>query len=134
MDQHEFVGVGWQFPIAPDPTGAIALVGGDADVERAIYLILATEPGERPMRPEFGCRLQQFFFEPVTSATAALLAHEVKLALRRWEPRIDIDSVVVTADPVDASTLWVDIAYRIRDTYDTRNLVFPFYVIPDDEP
>ena len=132
MEQHEFVGVGWQYPINLDPTSAICLVGGDVDVEQSIYLILATEPGERPMRPEFGCRLQQFFFEPVTSATAAMLAHEVKLALRRWEPRIEVEGVVVTADRDDPSKLWVDVGYRIRNTYDKRNLLFPFYLIPDD--
>ena len=54
----EFVGRGWAFPLAADDTGSIALVAGSTEIEQAIRLILGTAPGERPMRPGFGCRIR----------------------------------------------------------------------------
>jgi phage baseplate assembly protein W len=131
--ENSFVGTGWSWPVETDPTGQIALVSGPGEIEQAMYLILATAPGERPMRPEFGCRLQEFVFAPADAATAALIAAEVHTSLRRWEPRISVDDVLVTADGDESSTLWIDVRYTVRSTYDRRNLVFPFYVIPEHE-
>jgi phage baseplate assembly protein W len=130
---NSFVGTGWTWPVQTDPTGQIALVSGPGEIEQAMYLILATAPGERPMRPEFGCRLQEFVFAPADAATAALIAAEVRASLRRWEPRITVEDVLVTADGDESSTLWIDVRYTVRSTYDRRNLVFPFYVIPEHE-
>ena len=126
----EFIGRGWAFPLRVDATGGIALVSREREIEEAIRLILGTSPGERPMRPEFGCRIHEYVFSPADSATATALGNEVRSALRRWEPRIDVEDVVVTIDPRDASLLYIDIRYAIRTTNDRRNLVFPFYVIP----
>jgi phage baseplate assembly protein W len=130
---NSFVGTGWSWPVETDPTGQIALVSGPGEIEQAMYLILATAPGERPMRPEFGCRLQEFVFAPADAATAALIAAEVRASLLRWEPRIAVEDVLVTADGDESSTLWIDVRYTVRSTYDRRNLVFPFYVIPEHE-
>jgi phage baseplate assembly protein W len=126
----EFIGRGWAFPLRVDATGGIALVTREREIEEAIRLILGTSPGERPMRPEFGCRIHEYVFAPADSATATALGNEVRSALRRWEPRIDVEDVAVTIDPRDASLLYIDIRYAIRTTNDRRNLVFPFYVIP----
>lgn len=130
---NSFTGTGWGWPVAADATGAVALVSGVAELEQAMYLVLATAPGERPMRPEFGCRLPDFVFASTSSATAALIAAEVHTALTRWEPRITVDDVLVTTDPDEPTTLWIDVRYTVRASYDRRNLVFPFYVIPDEE-
>ncbi len=127
-----FIGTGWAWPLAVDSTGGIAMVEGTTELEQAMYLILATTPGERPMRPEFGSRLREFVFAAADATTAGLIAGEVRASLLRWEPRIDVESVVVTADPDDAATLWIDIAYVVRETYDRRNLVVPFYTIPEE--
>ena len=126
----EFIGRGWAFPLRTDATGGIALVSREKEIEEAIRLILGTAPGERPMRPEFGCRINEYVFASADGGTANAIAAEVKHALRRWEPRIDVQDVVVTFDARDATTLYIDIRYAIRRTNDRRNLVFPFYVIP----
>lgn len=132
-EHHSFVGAGWQWPLETDPTGSIALVGGTRELEQAMYLILSTNPGERPMRPEFGARLRRFVFSSGDATTAGLIAAEVQQALTRWEPRVAVQEVRVTTDPDDPTTLWIDITYVVRSTNDRRNLVFPFYVIPDHE-
>lgn len=126
----EFIGRGWAFPLRSDATGGIALTSGPRKIEEAIRLILATSPGERPMRPQFGCRIHDHLFAPVSTATIGAIESDVRAALLRWEPRIDVDEVVVTLDARDAGLLYIDIRYRLKGANDRRNLVFPFYVIP----
>jgi phage baseplate assembly protein W len=64
--------------------------------------------------------------------TAAELSNEVHNALLRWEPRVDVKSVNVLVDRYERNKLYIDIMYAIKLTNDWRNLVFPFYTIPDD--
>ena len=125
-----FIGSGWAFPMRVDATGGIALVEKEAEIEQAVRLILGTAPGERPMRPEFGCGIHDYVFSPADAATAGRIAYEVQVALERWEPRIIVQDVLVTTDEADACTLYIDIHYLTRGTNDPRNLVFPFYIIP----
>jgi phage baseplate assembly protein W len=129
---YDFVGAGWAFPLGVDARGGIALARRDQELEQAIRLILATYPGERPMRPEFGSKVRDFVFRSATIDTAAELASEVEKALTRWEPRITVEHVNVTVDEDDRSRLYIDLGYSIKGTNDRRNLVFPFYTIPDD--
>ena len=128
----EFIGRGWAFPLRTDATGGIAMVSREREIEEAIRLILGTSPGERPMRPEFGCRIHDFVFGSADDPTANLIGAEVRRSLARWEPRINVEDVVVSFDVRDASVLYIDIRYSIRQTNDRRNLVFPFYVIPGE--
>jgi hypothetical protein len=129
----EFIGTGWAFPLRTDHTGSIALVSHEREIEESIRLILATAPGERPMRPEFGCGAHDYVFAPADAATAGDIAYAVRIALDRWEPRITLNDVVVRFDAVQTGTLYIDIEYSVRGTNDPRNLVFPFYVIPPHE-
>ena len=130
----EFVGNGIAFPMQTNAIGGVALVTREREIQEAIRLILGTAPGERPMRPEFGCRISEHVFAPANATTAGQLSYDVRAALDRWEPRVDVDDVEVTFDAVDSGVLYIDITYRIRGTNDPRNLVFPFYVIPQHEP
>jgi uncharacterized protein len=126
----EFIGRGWAFPVHTDATGSVALVSGDQEILESIRLILGTAPGERPMRPEFGCAIHDLVFAPADSATAGQIAYAVRVALERWEPRITLTDVMVGFEAVEQGTLLIDIRYTLRDSNDPRNLVFPFYVIP----
>jgi phage baseplate assembly protein W len=131
-----FVGRGIAFPMRVDASGSLALVSGVADIEKSMRIIIGTAPGERPMRPEFGCRIWELLFEPINTNTLGLMETVVEEALHRWEPRVEITAV--TADAVDPSNGAVDIsiAYVIASTNESRNLVYPFYTIPgegDDE-
>lgn len=127
MGAASFLGSAWAFPVAPDPRGRVPLVAGADAVAQSILLILETEPGERLMRPDFGCGLRRFLMKPNTVATRALIQREVARALKQWEPRVDVESVEVT--PGDDPSL---VAIRIDyvHTRDRRpgNLVYPFYL------
>jgi phage baseplate assembly protein W len=126
----EFIGRGWAFPLRTDATGGIALVAREREIEEAIRLVLGTAPGERPMRPEFGCRIHDYIFASADGATASAIAFEVREAIRLWEPRVDVDDIAVTFDAKDPAVMYIDIRYVIRRSNNRRNLVFPFYVIP----
>ncbi|BCL29568.1 GPW/gp25 family protein [Streptomyces aurantiacus] len=129
----QFVGSGWAFPMRIGPTGGIALVSGEREVEEAIQLVMATVPGERPMRPEFGCAIHDMVFAPINEETAGRIQHEVYTSLDRWEPRIEVHEVEVTAGDDATGVLYIDVRYSIRGTNNPRSLVFPFYVIPSHE-
>jgi phage baseplate assembly protein W len=130
----QFIGAGWAFPLRTDATGSIALVTREREIDEAIRLILGTTPGERPMRPEFGCAIADQVFAGADATTAGRIAYEVRRALDRWEPRIEVVEIGISFDDQDAGTVYIDVRYRIRGTNDPRNLVFPFYLIPDEEP
>jgi phage baseplate assembly protein W len=129
----QFIGAGLAFPLRTDATGGIALVRGEREIAEAIRLILGTSPGERPMRPEFGCAISEFVFAPADAATAGLIAYEVRIALERWEPRIDLQDVQIDFADAANGVLLINIRYALRGSNDPRNLVFPFYVIPAQE-
>jgi uncharacterized protein len=125
------LGRGLAFPFGVGPHGGIALVSGADDVDEAIRLILSTSPGERPIRPEFGCDLREYVFEQLTASTFGHIDHAIRAALHRWEPRIVVDRIRFTPDG-EGATLFVEIDYRLRATNSVRNLIYPFYVIPSE--
>lgn len=129
----DFVGRGFGWPLGVDHTGAIALTSGASDIDDAIRVVLLTAPGERVMRPQFGCRIWDLLFEPVTENLLGLVAQAVRDALAQWEPRIAVEDVVPTQDDDEPGLVRVSIAYRVRATNDRRNLVYPFYVIPRED-
>ncbi|HMC40415.1 MAG TPA: GPW/gp25 family protein [Acidimicrobiales bacterium] len=128
-----YVGQGWQYPLGTDASGGIALTSEERDLERSMRLILATAPGERPMRPAFGCAIHDYVFAPADATTAGRIALEVKKSLTFWEPRIEVKGVHVSVDEVSRNTLYINIVYEKKGSYDPRSLVFPFYVIPEEE-
>ena len=129
----DFIGRGLRFPLSVDHTGAIAWATGPDALDRSLRVILSTAKGERPMRPEFGCRIHEFLFASADGETANSIGNEVRSALRRWEPRIDVHDATVSFDEEDGSILYIDIRYSIGTSNDPRNLVFPFYTIPTEE-
>ena len=125
------LGTGLAFPMRVDDRGGIALAREEIDVEQAIRIILSTAPGERPMRPEFGCAVHECLFERIEADTLARIDKAVRVALDRWEPRIAIEDIVF--ENRSEGELLVLLRYRVRATNDVRNLVFPFYVVPAEE-
>jgi uncharacterized protein len=130
--RNEFVGRGIGFPVRIDAAGSVAMVSDDREISEAIRLILATSPGERTMRPEFGCRIHDYLFAPADIGTATGITFEVYRALGRWEPRITVQHVDVKYDAIERGLVYIDIDYLINDSNDPRNLVFPFYSIPQE--
>jgi phage baseplate assembly protein W len=127
MSSLRFLGQGWSFPVRPGPSGALDLAAGADKVREAIRIILDTEPGERIMRPTFGCGLRRYLMKPNTVATRALIQRDVERALTAWEPRIRLEAVTVTPGD-DLALITIAIAYVHAHDGRPGNLVYPFYL------
>jgi Bacteriophage baseplate protein W len=130
----DLIGSGWSFPVRLTPGGSVQLFQGAEEIDSAIRMILTTAPGERVMRPDFGCAMWEQVFAPINANTLGLVEQSVREALARWEPRITLDAVTARPDDGDDAVIQIEIEYHVRATNDHRNLVFPFYVIPHEEP
>ena len=128
-----FIGRGFSWPLQVDHAGSIKLTHGPEDIDRSIRLILLTAPGERLMRPQFGCRIWDLLFEPVTANLLGLISEAVRDALAQWEPRAVVEDVEPVQDEDVPSLVHIRITYRVVSTNSRRNLVYPFYVIPHEE-
>lgn len=128
-----FVGRGFRFPMGVDSRGGIALTAGPDHLDCSLRVVLSTAPGERVMRPEFGCKIWDLLFEPVNANTLGLMAQATRAAVAQWEPRVEVEDVEVVPDRAEATLVRIHVRYRLRTTNDRRNLVFPFYVIPREE-
>jgi uncharacterized protein len=129
----EILGSGLAFPLQVDARGALSLAGGEDDIAQAIELILGTAPGEREMRPEFGCAVHDLVFDTIDAAMIGKLETAIRGALDRWEPRIEVEDLAFDLSAMGDGQLLITISYRIRTTNSQRNLVYPFYVIPEEE-
>lgn len=127
-DRKAFLGRGWAFPVALDPlTGRTALAEHENDIRQSIRIILGTGRGERVMRPDFGCGVNDLVFESIDETALGRIEATVRDALSRFEPRIELQDV--TADPLRAAEglLLLEIDYLVRATNQSGNLVYPFY-------
>lgn len=123
----EFLGKGWAFPLKLRE-GRISLSSAEEDIREAIRIILSTRKGERIMRPEFGCGIQEMVFEPLNETSRGLIRYQVEDALTRWEPRIELIKVQVDFDQNEPGRVLVKIEYAVRSTNARENIVYPFYL------
>ena len=129
MDQQKaWLGRGWAYPVRIDPAaGGIAAAEYETDIRQSIIIILGTSRGERVMRPDFGCGIHDLVFEVVDVATLTRIQSAVRESLVKYEARIELLDVRV--DPLNAAEgeLLIEIEYRVRQTNQVGNLVYPFY-------
>jgi phage baseplate assembly protein W len=128
MPESDFLGNGLSLPIAANADGQMAMIAGERNIRQSIWIILATSPGERVMRPDFGCGIHEQVFAVNDALTAGEIMHQVRDALIRWEPRIDVLDVDVTSRGRNEEVLLINIHYRVRTTNNFFNLVYPFYL------
>lgn len=130
MELKSFLGTGWGFPPQFNKEGKdVTMVSDEQDIAQSIYILLSTQPGERLMRPEFGCNLRKFVFEKHDSSFISGLNHLIYYALLNFEPRVNfIDATVVSRNELDG-ILHLQINYTIIVTNTRHNIVFPFYLM-----
>ncbi len=122
----ERLGRGIRFPLVTG--GGFGWIAGAEAVEQSIRAILLTEPGERIARPNYGAGLRRFLFAANSLELRTRIRETVAAALRRDEPRISLEQVLVTTDPIEPTVLRIAIRYTIPELPGPRNLVFPFYL------
>jgi uncharacterized protein len=123
----DFLGAGWTSPVRLE-AGQIVVAREEECIRQSIWMILSTSPGERVMRPDFGCGIHDRVFAANSAGNIGQTINEVYLALIRWEARIDLLNVDAVVDPQQRNRLLIQIDYRVRTTNNRFNLVYPFYL------
>lgn len=112
-EQARLLGQGLAFPPRVGGDGRLQWAVGEASITDAIAIILGTSPGERIGLPRFGAGLDRFLFEGNNAGTHARIAEAIGTALKALEPRIQLDSIQVGADPVSSETAIATIYWRL---------------------
>lgn len=107
-------------------SGSFTAISGLDVLLQDIQRLLLTVPGERPMRPEFGCGLGNLVWENISSALISGKA-AIREALERFEPRITVTNVTGTANN-NTGLLTFNIQFIVKANDTSVNLVFPFRV------
>ena len=124
-----FLGTGWAFPPEFHKRAKdVKMVSTDDDIRESLTILLSTSPGERVMRPDYGCGLKTMVFETVTETRVAQIHDIVERAVLFYEPRITLHGVEVNTDEVFDGLIKITLHYTIRTTNIRSNMVFPFYL------
>lgn len=107
--------------------GHLESAAGAALIRQSLLLLLSTTPGERVMRPDYGCALLSLAFSLNDDTTAGLAIHFVREAVTRFEPRARILDVSATrpADAPHALQVRLDYQPRWGGTPDTLTVWLP---------
>lgn len=132
-NERDFLGKGLRFPVSVNLNGGVSTSALEENVRQSLFIILGTAPGERLMRPDFGCRIHDLMFAPNNHMTAALAEVYCEDAIYKFEPRVDKLVVRAAANPDQPNRLDIRIEYVIAGKQDKRNLVYPFYLRNEDD-
>jgi phage baseplate assembly protein W len=124
----DFRGSGLAFPLRPDAGGILRYVEGDAEVGQSLRLLLMTAAGERVMRSRFGTQAPRLVFAPGSETNKNLLEASIREAVRDYEPRVELDGVEVTEDPLEPERVDIEVTYTVRRTNTRDSIVFPYYL------
>jgi phage baseplate assembly protein W len=123
-----FLGTGWSFPPRFSKISkGLEMVSGEDDIRESLQILLATRVGERFLQPKYGCNLDELLFEPLNTTLKTYIRGLVKQAILRYEPRIELEDVLIEALDEPAGKIELVVYYRVRATNSRSNLVFPFY-------
>ena len=128
----DYLGTGLSFPLQTNVQGGLKLSAEAQKVKESIWLILRTDLGERVYRPDFGCRLSELAFAPLNNDTLLRIRIYVLEALRKWEPRIEVDEVRADPDAI-AGRVNIVIDYYLKPYPDPYSFVYPFYLASEVE-
>ena len=130
-----FLGTGWSFPPTfSRQTYSVEMVSDDRDIRQSLWVLFSTTVGERVMLPEYGSRIWEALFRNITTTLTTQLEDYVRTAVLYWEPRIDVDAVLVQADASVTGLVLITLSYTIRRTNSRNNFVYPFYLLEKTIP
>lgn len=128
---NSFLGTGWSFPPTFNrSSGTVEMVTDEEDIKQSLNILLSTSLGERVMQPKYGCNLNDYVFEGLSSSTIGYIKERVANSILYYEPRIIAEKIDVTAD--DSTDLLegrftISVEYSIPGTNSRFNYVYDFY-------
>jgi phage baseplate assembly protein W len=132
-NERDFLGKGLRFPVSVNLNGGVSSSALDENVRQSIFIILGTAPGERIMRPDFGCRIHDLMFAPNNDITAARAEVYCEEAIYKYEPRVEKVACTANANSDQPNRLDIRIEYVIAGKHEKRNLVYPFYLRTEED-
>jgi len=128
---NSFLGTGWSFPPKFEKeTGTVAMVANENDIKESLNILLSTSLGERVMQPKYGCDLNDYMFESLSSSVIGYIKDRVKNSILLFEPRIIAEKIDVTADgsfDLIEGRFTIEVEYSIPGTNSRFNYVYNYY-------
>jgi uncharacterized protein len=123
-----FLGTGWGFPPAfRNKTSDVGMLSDVDDIQSSLEILLTTRPGERVMRPDYGCNLDELVFEPLTTTFKTYIKDLISTAILYYEPRIEVNSIDLDDTGELEGRILIVIDYTVSATNTRFNFVYPFY-------
>ncbi|WP_047684503.1 MULTISPECIES: GPW/gp25 family protein [Xenorhabdus] len=110
----QLYGRGWAFPPAFSLEKGVEMAEGAADVRQSLHILFKTDPGERLMRENYGCGLNDFAFENIRNELFAEIESHIHDSVLRYESRANITDIQVRQSPKNKNTLQIQVMYRLR--------------------
>lgn len=125
-----FLGTGWAFPVGfSSTTGGVKMSEREEDIRQSLMILFSTVPGERTLRPDYGCNLRRMLFETLTETVKAKIQDEIRRAVLLFEPRIDLLNMELDASHETEGKILIHLEYMVRSINARSNMVYPFYFI-----
>lgn len=115
-DEAALYGRGIAFPLRLTPEGRLAWSQGETNVRESIRILLLTAQGERLRRSDYGAGLERFLFEPNVPTTWRAIEETIRRQLAKWEPRVQVEAIKVTADPNDLEAAIAELSFTLVAT------------------
>ncbi|MGY3051889.1 phage baseplate assembly protein W [Pedobacter sp. UYEF25] len=127
--ERSFLGTGWSFPPTfSKRTNGLLLTSDEEDINKSLEILLSTTIGERFLQPLYGCNLENYVFEAMSSSTETSIKITVKTAILLFEPRIKLLMVDLLDDFISEGRIDISVNYEVINTNNRFNLVYPFYL------
>lgn len=124
-----FLGTGWGFPPTFSTTlQQVGMLSDEDDIKSSLEILLSTRQGERVLRPDYGCNLDQLVFEPLTTTFKTYIKDLINTAILYYEPRITVDKIELDDTGEVEGRILISIDYTVRATNSRFNFVYPFYI------
>ena len=123
-----FLGTGWGFPPSfGNQTAQVGLLSDEDDIQSSLEILLSTRQGERVMRPDYGCNLDEMVFEPLTTTFKTYIKDLIATAILYYEARIEVNKIELDDTGDLEGRVVITIDYTVRATNSRFNFVYPFY-------
>ncbi|MBB4036627.1 hypothetical protein GGR21_002533 [Dysgonomonas hofstadii] len=126
-DNESYIGKGWTFPPRFIKGYGASMVSLEEDIKESLQILLGTTPGERIFRYDYGCSIRQWAFEEINLSTKTLIIDSIRQAIISFETRIDVENIHLGTTDISEGILWINIDYKVRQTNNRSNKVYPFY-------
>ncbi len=128
---NSILGTGWAFPPSFDNEAAsVSMVSNEEDIKESLNILLSTSLGERVMQPRYGCNLEDYLFEPLSSSVIGFIKDRVAYAILIYEPRIIAEKIEVSDDgsfDLIEGKFIISVEYTIPGTNSRFNYVYDYY-------